>query len=64
VGQSESRCGGRDVPLLRRLGSEEAESAAGDEVALKGEGVVDGQPPASRETKLRSISAWRPAAAK
>jgi hypothetical protein len=38
------RSGGqrRACPLLRSLSSEEAERSAGDQVALEGEGVVDG----------------------
>ena len=44
-------CCRRDSPLLRGFSSEEAQCAAGDEVALDVEGVVDGR--MSREEALR-----------
>src|SRR6516165_5156396 len=37
-----SRCGNRISPLIRRLGSEDPERRARDEMALKVEGVVNG----------------------
>ena len=37
-----SRCGNRISPLVRRLGSEDPERRARDEMALEIEGVVDG----------------------
>ena len=37
-----SHCRYRGIPLLDRLGSEGAQRAAGDEMALQVEGVVDG----------------------
>jgi hypothetical protein len=36
------RCGNRISPLIRRLGSEDPERRARDEMALKVEGVVNG----------------------
>jgi hypothetical protein len=37
-----SRCGNRISPLIRRLGSEDPERRARDEMALKVEGIVNG----------------------
>lgn len=42
VTAEESRCCGRGLPCLHRLGAEEAEGRSGDQVALGIESVVDG----------------------